>query len=181
MPEAREALIFKASRASLTLVPARHIAAADAVVRRHLPLGLGQPPIQPAPPPQDVRLPLCQLFRDQPAQQRPILFVLQLLQHGVLLAHHVAEIQGIPLGARLQRVAERHLPLHLPLRPKMHEDFILNTPAGVGRQLDAPVGAEGVHRLDEPYGADGDQILLIGRLGVVFLEDASLKANLPRS
>ena len=181
MPEAREALIFKAFRASLTLVPARHIAAADAVVRRHLPLGLGQPPVQPVPPPQDVRLPLCQLFRDQPAQQRPILFVLQLLQHGVLLAHHVAEIQGIPLGARLQRVAERHLPLHLPLRPKMHEDFIFNTSAGVGRQLDAPVGAKGVHRLDEPYGADGDQILLIGRLGVVFFEDASLKANLPRS
>ena len=124
LSDARKPLQIKAFRASLTLAPAGHIAAADAVVRRHLPLGLGQPPVQPVPPPQDVRLPLCQLFRDQSAQQRPILFVLQLLQHGVLLAHHVAEIQGIPLGARLQRVAERHLPLHLPLRPKMHEDFI---------------------------------------------------------
>ena len=70
--------------------------------------------------------------------------------------------------------------LHPPIVP-LCEDSIFNTPAGVGRQLDAPVGAEGVHRLDEPYGADGDQILLIGRLGVVFFEDAFLKANLPRS
>ena len=29
--------------------------------------------------------------------------------------------------------------------------------------------------------ADGDQILLVGSLGVVLLEDAFLKANLPRS
>ena len=43
------------------------------------------------------------------------------------------------------------------------------------------VGAERVHRLDEPDGTDRDQILLVIRLGVVLFEDAFLKANLPRS
>ena len=50
----------------------------------------------------------------------------------------------------------------------MHQDLIFNTSAGVGGEADALVGAEGVHRLDEADGADGDQILLIGCLRVVF-------------
>ena len=42
IPEARKPLIFKAFRASLTLVPAGYIAAADAKGRSHLALGLRQ-------------------------------------------------------------------------------------------------------------------------------------------
>ena len=51
----------------------------------------------------------------------------------------------------------------------------------MGCQADFFVRPEGVHGLDQADGADGDQILLVGSLGVVLLEDAFLKANLPRS
>lgn len=70
--------------------------------------------------------------------------------------------------------------LHPPIVP-LCEDSILNTPARICCQTDTLVGPERVHRLDKPDGADRDEILLIVRLRVVLLEDASLKANLPRS
>ena len=70
--------------------------------------------------------------------------------------------------------------LHPPIVP-LCEDSILNAPACIRRQTDALVGPERVHRLDQSDGPDGDKVLLIVRLGVVLFEDASLKANLPRS
>lgn len=124
MLDAREPLIFKAFRASLTLVPAGYIAPADAVQRRHLLLGLRQPSVQTVAPPNDVRLPLRQHLRHQPPDKHAVLLVLQLLQHGVVLAHHVAEVQGIALRPRLDGVRQRHLALQLPLRPKVHQDLI---------------------------------------------------------
>ena len=62
-------LIFKAFRASLTLVPAGYVAAADTVMGRHLPLCLGQMAVQAVAPPQDICLPRGQL-PGQPASHR---------------------------------------------------------------------------------------------------------------
>jgi len=45
------------------------------------------------------------------------------------------------------------------------EDSIFNAPAGVGGEPRLAGGVEGVHR---PHQADGDQILLVAGLGVVF-------------
>ena len=56
MPDARKPLQIKAFRASLTLVPAGDVAAADVVVGGDLLLGLGQPPVQPVAAADDVRL-----------------------------------------------------------------------------------------------------------------------------
>lgn len=70
--------------------------------------------------------------------------------------------------------------LHPPIVP-LCEDSIFDAPARICSQPDTLVGAERVHRLDEPDGTDRDQILLVIRLGVVLFEDASLKANLLRS
>lgn len=117
-------LIFKALRASLTLSAARYIAPADTVQSRHLLLGLGQSSVQSVAPPDDVSLPLRQHLRHQPPDKLAVLLVLQLLQHGVLLAHHIAEVQGISLRPRLDGVRQRHLPLQLPLRPEVHQYLI---------------------------------------------------------
>ena len=103
-PMPGQACVFKAFRASLTLVPTRYIAAADTVQRCHLLLCLGQPPLQSVAPPDDVRLPLRQHLRHQPPDELTVFFVLQLLQHGVLLAHHIAEVEGVPLRPRLDGV-----------------------------------------------------------------------------
>lgn len=104
MSDSRKPLQIKAFRASLTLAPAGYIAAADTVQRCHLLLCLGQPPLQSVAPPDDVRLPLRQHLRHQPPDELTVFFVLQLLQHGVLLAHHIAEVQGVPLRPRLDGV-----------------------------------------------------------------------------
>ena len=59
----------------------------------------------------------------------------------------------------------------------MHEDFIFNTPGRIGCQADFFVRPEGVHGLDQADGADGDQILLVGSLGVVLLDDMGHQAE----
>lgn len=123
-PMPGQACVFKAFRASLTLVPTRYIAPADAVQSRHLLLGLGQSSVQSVAPPDDIGLPLRQHLRHQPPDELAVLLVLQLLQHGVLLAHHIAEVQGISLRPRLDGVRQRHLPLQLPLRPEVHQYLI---------------------------------------------------------
>ena len=50
----------------------------------------------------------------------------------------------------------------------MHQDLIFYAPGGVGGQAGAFGGIKGGDSLDEPDGADGDQILLIGSIGIVF-------------
>ena len=65
--------------------------------------------------------------------------------------------------------------LHPPIVP-LCEDSILNTSRGVGGESCAFGVVKGRDGLDEADGADGDQILLVGSLGVVLLEDAFLKA-----
>lgn len=70
--------------------------------------------------------------------------------------------------------------LHPPIVP-LCEDSIFYTTSGVGGQLDSLVRAEGIDRLDKPDRSDGDQVLLVSGLRVILLEDAFLKANLPRS
>ena len=124
MSDARKPLIFKAFRASLTLVPARYIAPRDAELFGDLALCAGHPAAEAVTRDDDLFLPLGQALVHEPSHAQAVVAVLNVQIHRVLDADDIAEIQGIPLGARLQRVAERHLPLHLPLRPKMHEDFI---------------------------------------------------------
>ena len=119
-----QACVFKAFRASFTLLAVRYIAAADAVYRRHLPLGLGRMPLQPVPPPDDVRLPLRQAVPHQTPQQQLLLPILQIRQHGVIGPHHVQQIQRAPLLIRVDGVGQGHLPLQLPLGAEMHKDLI---------------------------------------------------------
>ena len=146
----------------------------------HLTLGLGHAAVQTVAAADDVGLPGRQQLRHQPADQQAVLLVLQLVQHGVLLAHHVAEAEGVAVRAGVQGFVEGDLTLELPLGAKVHEDLIFDAAGGVGGELDLFVGAEGVDGLDETDRADGDQVLLVGGLGVVFLEDAVSKANLSR-
>ena len=55
-----QACVFKAFRASFTLLAARYIAAADAKGRGHLPLGLGEVAAQAVAAADDLGLPLRQ-------------------------------------------------------------------------------------------------------------------------
>lgn len=120
MSDARKPLQIKAFRASLTLAPAGYIAAADTVMGRHLPLCLGQMAVQAVAPPQDICLPRSQLTGQQLMQQTSVLLALQLLQHGVLFSHHIAQIQCVTLRSRVQRLIQRHFALQFFLSPEVH-------------------------------------------------------------
>ena len=62
--------------------------------------------------------------------------------------------------------------------PQVHEDLILDAAGGVGGQLDVLVGPKGVDGLDEADGADGDQVLLVGGLRVILLDDVGHQAQI---
>ena len=50
----------------------------------------------------------------------------------------------------------------------MHQNFVFDTPGCVGGQCDIFIPAVGSDGLDQTDGADGNQILLIRTLGIVF-------------
>ena len=90
----------------------------------HLTLGLGHAAVQTVAAADDVGLPGRQQLRHQTANQQAVLLVLQLVQHGVLLTHHVTEAQGVAVRAGVQGLVEGDLALELPLGAKVHEDLI---------------------------------------------------------
>ena len=56
---------------------------------------------------------------------------------------------------------------------------IFNTPCRICCKARALFRVESRDALDESNGADGDQVLLIGALGIVFLDDVGHQAQVP--
>lgn len=56
---------------------------------------------------------------------------------------------------------------------------IFNTPCRICCKARALFRVESRDALDESNGADGDQVLLIGHLGVVFFHDVGNQAEIP--
>ena len=61
----------------------------------------------------------------------------------------------------------------------MHQNFIFNAPGGVGCKARALFGLKGRDSLDQADRSDGDQILLIGCLRVIFLHDVRDEPQIP--
>ena len=181
MPDARKPLQIKAFRASLTLVPAGYIAAADGEGGGYLALGLGEVSGEAVAAADHLRLPVGEAGVYQMADALLLLPVGHVREHGVIAAHHIHKAQGTPGVIAVDGVGQGHLPLQLFAAAKVHEHLVFHAPGGVGGQAYLTLRAEGVHSLYEADGADGDQVLLLGRLGIILFEDASLKANSPRS
>ena len=83
---------------------ARYITAADAEHRRHLPLRLGQIPIQAVSAADYLRLPLRQTAIHQLPNAHPLLSVRHIRKHGVVTAHHIQQAQCIPNSVALDGV-----------------------------------------------------------------------------
>ena len=176
--EARKTCLHQAFRASFTLAASLYVRAADATQGGDFPLGEGGLLIEAVAQLDDVGLPGGEAGVH--ALPNPLAGVpqVQVLQHGVVHAHHVHQGQGIALRVPVQAVGEGQLSLGFPLRAEVHEDFVFNAAAGVGGQAHIFVPLEGGHPLDEPNGANGDEIVLISRLGVVFFHDMSHQAQI---
>ena len=161
----------KAFRASLTLVPAGYIAPRDPAPGGDLPLGLGRLAVQAVALDDDPPLPLGEALLHISADLKAGVPGVQVLQHVIVHAQHVHQGQGVPLPVRVQGVRQGDLPLELPLGAEIHQDLILDAPGGIGGQADVLVRREGGDALDEPDGADGDQVVLPAGLRVVLLHD----------
>lgn len=176
-----QACVFKAFRASFTLLAARYIAAADGEGGGYLALGLGEVSGEAVAAADHLRLPVSEAGVYQVANVLLLLPVGHVREHGIVAAHHIHKAQGAPGVIAVDGVGQGHLSLQLFAAAKVHEHLVFHAPGGVGGQAYLTLRAEGVHSLYEADGADGDQVLLLGRLGIILFEDASLKANLPRS
>lgn len=172
-----KSLRCKAFRASFTLSAAGHIAPGDAAALGDLALGEGEGAGEAVAQDDDLPLTGVQAALDRPAHPGACLLQVQLLQHGVVHPQNVHEGQAAGLLVALQRVGERHLPLELAPGAKVHQDLIFNAPAAIGGQLHLLGGVEGGHPLDEPDGTDGNEVVLVGGLGVVLLHDMGHQAE----
>ena len=177
--EARKVFSHKAFRASFTLAAAGDIAPGDAEGGGHLPLRQGNGAPQAVPQADDPGLPGGQAGVHQLPEPQGAVPVVDVVQHGVIHAHHVHQLQGVALLVGVDGVREGDLPLELLLAAEVHEDLIFDTPGGVGGESCPPVRIEAGDPLDESDGADGDQILLVGVLGVVLLHDMGHQAEIP--
>ena len=124
MSDARKPLIFKAFRASLTLVPARYIAPRDAEGGGHLLLRQRDGAAEAVPQADDLSLPSRERLRHQPAQAHGAVPVVDIVQHGVVHAHHVHELERVALLVRVDGVGQRYLALQLLLTAEIHQDLI---------------------------------------------------------
>ena len=90
-------------------------------------------------------------------------------QQVLVIADYIHQRQRGSVGAGFNIVRQGYVLTGFSLTAKMHQYFIFHTSGGVGGQLCALGAVKGCDALDQPDGADGDQILLIRYDGVVFL------------
>ena len=170
----------KAFRASFTLAAAGYIGPADAAPGRHLPLGQGLALVESVPQGDDHGLPWVQTLFDAPAHPYTGILGVQFLQHIVIHTDGIHEGKGIAVSVAVDGVGQRDLPLSLALCPEMHQDFVFDAPGGVGSKPYLFVRFKGTDPLDQSYGADGDQVVLVSVGGIVFFKGLLQRTNPPR-
>ena len=106
------------------LFDARYIGPGDAEGRGDLPLGQGDGAAQPVPQADDLRLPGGQPVPHQLVQPQGAVPVVDVVQHGVVHAHHVHQLEGVALLVRLDGVGQGHLALELLLAAEVHQHLI---------------------------------------------------------
>ena len=94
---------------------------------------------------------------------------IHIVQNVDVIREYVAPCDAVAVLVSVDGVAEIEVMGGLFPAAKMHEDLILNTPAGISGELGPLAVIKGGHRLDEPDGSDRDQVFLIPIAGVVFL------------
>ena len=147
---------------------ARDVAAADAALLRDLPLCQRRAAAQSVAQGDDRLFARRQDLLHDGAQLAVQLACAEILKKILLRADRVHEGQCTAVPPGLDAVRERNILRALSLRTKIHQDLIFYASGSIGRQSRALTGVEGRDAFDEPDRADGDQILLIGGLCIVF-------------
>ena len=105
------------------------------------------------------------------AQAQAGLAVPDALSHVVLLRDDVHERKCVPIPVHVYGLRQRHIPCRLFQSTKVHQYLIFTAAGGICGEADAFFGAIGVDAFDEADGADGDEVIGVVGLGVVFLDD----------
>ena len=80
---------FSLGEKSFTVAALGYIAAADAEGGGDFPLGQGHGSSKTIPQTDDFRLPWSQLFTNQSPQPQGTVTVMDVVQHGIIHAHHI--------------------------------------------------------------------------------------------
>ena len=175
-----KSLRCKAFRASFTLSAAGYVGPRDPIVRRQLPLGPGLTSAQPVALADDVRLPFRQALLHQLPHPDLALPGVQVVQHRVLHPDYIHEGEVVAVLVCLQGLGEGDLTLELFLATEEHEDLIFYTPCSIRRQPDIFLRLIAGDALNQPDGADGDQVVLVYGLGVIFLKRIPTREDFSR-
>lgn len=92
-------------------------------------------------------------------------------QSLVLAADGVAEAERTAFAVGFERIRQRNLACGLSFAAEVHQQLVLDAARSVGRELDAALRPERIHRLDEADRPDGNQIVPFRLRGIVFLDD----------
>ena len=162
-----------------TLFDARYIAARNPHLFGNLPLGQGGGQTQPIAQADDLAL-----ARGQTGSKRPVHGVVSVVlldsrKPLIFTADHILQRKRVAVAVGLKRIGQRQLERALALLPEMHEQLVLNTLGGIGRQADVFVRPEGAHRLDQPDRADRDEVLGILFEILIFFDDMCDEPEVP--
>lgn len=147
---------------------AGYIAAANPCDFRHFPLALRRLAVQAIAQQDHLSLLFRQAGIYGPAQLHHHLPGGNLLQKVAVLADHIHQRQRRAIGTGLYVIEQGYILGTFALGAEVHQDFIFHTPGGIGGQPCPFGGVKGGDSLDESDGTDGNQVLLVGGLGVVF-------------
>ena len=90
----------------------------------NFPLGQGDGAAQPVPQANDLRLPGGQTLPDDLVEPERAVPVVDIVQHGVIHAHHIHQLEGIALLVCLNGIRQRDFSLELFLAAEVHENFV---------------------------------------------------------
>ena len=93
---------------------------------------------------------------DELPQPPGLVLLLAPVLHAEAVLQYVRKSQGRVILARFQRFLQRDRPAVLALPPEIHPKLVFNASAGIGGEPRLAGGVEGVHRLHQADGADGD-------------------------
>lgn len=159
----------KAFRASFTLSAAGYIAAGDTEGASDFTLGKGNGSAQTITEPNDFRFSGGKAVPDKLMQADCVITVAEVLQHGIIDAHDIHQLKGVAILIAVQGIRERDFALYLALASKVHQDLIFDATSSVGSQSCFLGRVKAGNALNQTDGADGNKVLLIAVLGVIFL------------
>lgn len=97
---------------------------------------------------------------DRFANDAALFKAFELVGNAVLLAaENVRKEQFVAVPVDVERLVDRDLAFRAAALSYIHKYLVFDTARGVGRELDATFGVEGVYRLDKPYRAYRNEIL----------------------